>query len=104
MKIKLSRSQFFSLLQIYQLVCSAKTPENFEARLIMVILDLTKKQLIRKSVDIKKKYSVTLSDIEALAFFIFFKKFHIFPEGSIYEATLVNTICNQVHHHFSNPI
>lgn len=104
MKFKLNKSQLQSLLNLFQQICSLEKPDNFEARLLYVILEQIKSQLIKKSADTRKKYIVSFTDHESLAFFIFFKKFHFFTPETLYEATMVNLICNQIHSHHSNPI
>jgi hypothetical protein len=102
MKVKLSRTQFFSLLQVFQVICLAGTSQsNFEARLLMLLLDQIKKQLIKKSLDFKQKYSLSLNEQEALAFYIFFKKFHFFSTDAMYEANMVDMLCNQIHQKFT---
>ena len=101
MKMKVSRAQFTALLNIFNAVCNRPVPPNFEARLMMILLESIRKQLIKKSVDFKKKYSLTMSDQEALSFFIFFKKFHFFPEDAIYETVLVDSICNGIHQQYT---
>jgi hypothetical protein len=102
MKVKLSRTQFICLLQVLQVVCLAgKSQSKFEARLLMLLLEQIKKQLIKKSLDFKQKYSLCLNEQEALAFFIFFKKFHFFSTEAIYEANMVDMLCNQIHQNFT---
>lgn len=97
MKIKVNRTQFHVLWHVIQRLCGGSPPPKFEAKLLMALLLEINKQLLTKSVSVKKNYTLTFSEAEALAFFIFFKKFHFFTTDEIYEATLVDTICNQIH-------
>lgn len=99
MKLKITSSQFSSLLNLFHSLCGIDVlpPKSFEGKLLLAILSGIYKQLYKKAVDKKKKYTVTLSEQEALAFFIFFKKQHILPGDAVYEANLLDTICNQIH-------
>jgi hypothetical protein len=104
MKIKLSLNQFTTLFNIFtSTVGEDELPpaDNFEARLLLAILQGIWKQLYKKRIDVKKKYSLTLSEQEALAFWIFFNKFEVLPIEAVYERTIVQMICNSIHQKFT---
>lgn len=100
MKTKLTRQQLKALLAVFDgLFRDEQEPHigNFEARLLLAIMQGIHLQLKKKVLDVKTKYNLKLTDVEALAFWIFFNKFDIRPAGAIYEANLIDQICNLIH-------
>lgn len=103
MNFKLSAIQLNAILQLFQSICGdhARPPQNFEAKLMLAVLSGIYRQLHKKSVDKKKKYTVLLSEQEALAFWIFFNKQHIIPNEAVYEANLIDFMCNRIHQKYA---
>jgi hypothetical protein len=105
MKIKLTQTQFLTLFSIFKMICGegqVAPSSNFEMRLFLAILNGIYKQLYKKAIDKKKKYTVSLSEQEALAFWIFFSRtYDLFAEDAILETTLVQTINNAIHQKFA---
>lgn len=109
MKIKLNHSQLSTLAGIFQKIVGddATPPENLEARLLFCQLSLIYKQVQKKLIDKKPKYTLQMTEPEALAFWVFFSRgLFIIKSDDIcettYKATLVNGITSAIHHHFSD--
>jgi hypothetical protein len=104
MKIKLTNNQFTTLFNIFQMLCGDKevpAPESFEARLMLAILHGIYKQLYKKAVDRKKKYAISMSEQEALAFWIFFSKYEFLEQEAVFERNLIQTILNGIHQKYT---
>jgi hypothetical protein len=107
MKAKLNHSQMMALASVFQgfLGYEPTAPDNLQARLIFFHLNATYKQVRRQLLDKKHKYSLTLTEPEALSFMIFFSQVDIEGRDSIetiYNTTLVNNISSAIHKHFSD--
>lgn len=102
MTLKLNHSQFTALLSIlHQIVTVEGEPASMEAKLLLSIIASIYKKLFTKSIEKKKKYSLKLTATEALAFWVFFSKYHFFEGEALFEAHLVQTINNTIHQKFA---
>lgn len=82
-----------------------EAPINLQARLIFFHINETYKQVRRKLIDRKKKYSLTLTEPEALSFIVFFSQVDIDDADvceKVYKSTLVTNITGAIHKHFSD--
>lgn len=107
MKVKLNHSQMMALASVFQkfLDVDDVKPTEPQARLLFFLLNATFKQVQKKLIDRKKKYSLTLTEPEACAFVIFFSKYDIRENDvteTIYKGTLVNNISGAIHKFFSD--
>lgn len=107
MKIKLTHTQFLTLFSIFKMLCGegqgfSPAPASFEARLMLAILHGIYKQLYKKAIDRKKKYTLILTEQEALAFWIFFSKYDFLDDEAVFEKTLVQTLNNGIHQKFAS--
>jgi hypothetical protein len=108
MKFKLSRQQLIALRNVFKTLVGAdivEAPESFEARLLMALLLSIFKQLSRKYMDTpltKPHVSIRLNQVEALAFWIYFSKFHEFSVHQVYEANLIGQINSSIHQQLSS--
>lgn len=101
MKLKLSYSQFQALKELLELVTNTEVA-TLEAKLLMALLMSIYSKFYRKAIEKKKQYRIALKDEEALAFWVFFQKYHFVPVEMIYEANLIDTICNSIHQKFTS--
>lgn len=101
MKLKLTKAQFKALYALFQRFIVHADAKTLEAKLLRAVLFGIYKKMYDKDINDKQKYSITLKDAEALAFWIFFNKYFYFPAEMIYESNLVQTINNNIHQKFS---
>jgi hypothetical protein len=101
MKLKLTKAQFKALYALFQHMIVGAKPKGLEARLLRALLFNIYEKMYKKAIDEKTRYSLSLSEEEALAFWVFFNKFNYIPVEMIFEANLVQTICNNIHQKFS---
>jgi hypothetical protein len=101
MKLKLSKAQFKALYSLFQHIVLHVEVKTLEARLLRALLFSIYQKLYKRAIDEKSKYSITLSEEQALAFWVFFNKYNYLPEEMMYEANLVSTISNNIHQKFS---
>lgn len=108
MKVKLNNSQMQSLASILQGIIenSAVTPDKFEARLLLCHLTLIFNQLQKKLIDKKKKYTLQMTEPEALTFYVFFSRgiFYLRSDDiceTTYKLNLVRSIQDIIYKEFS---
>lgn len=109
MKVKLNHNQLATLAGLLQKIVGndATPPDNLEARLLFCLLSQTYKQVRKKLIDKKPKYSIQMTEPEALAFWVFFSKgLFIIKSDDIcettYNFTIVNGITSAIHKQFSS--
>jgi hypothetical protein len=101
MKLKLTKAQFKALYALFQRFVVNADAKNIEAKLLRAILFSIYEKMYKRDINDKSKYTITLKDEEALAFWVFFNKYFYFPSEMVYESTLVQTVCNSIHQKFS---
>jgi hypothetical protein len=108
MKVKLNHSQMISLASVFQKFIGddeTPPPDNMQARLIYFHLNCTYKQLRRKLIDRKKKYTLQLTEPEAISFYIFFGQVvipGIDQSDAIYKTVLVSNVRGAIDKFFSD--
>ena len=99
MKLKLTYQEFMALYLIMQQLNHKHECRDMDDKLFHVILTGIFIKLHRLSVIKKPKYSVKLTEAEALCFWITLQK-HGLAEAS-FEGNLINTINNSIHQKFA---
>lgn len=99
MKLKLTRSQFTAIYNLLKSHLVELKPHGIEAVMLHDILMGIYEKFYYRDFDIKKKYSVPLTDAQACAFYFYFSRVNL--EELTYEKTLVQTINNQIHQKYA---
>lgn len=100
MKLRLTKAQFKALYALFLRIINHAEVNSIEARLLRRLLFSIYEKMYQKAIDEKPKYTITLSEEQALAFWLFFNKFYL-PEEMMYETNLIQTISNNIHQKFS---
>lgn len=101
MKLKLTRSQFDALYSIFDtIIDNTHYLDGMQAKLLYSLLYGTFLKLHKKTVEKKLEYTLTLTDQEAIGFWLFFEKYPL--NASLpFEVNLIQTISNAIHQKFS---
>jgi hypothetical protein len=100
MKLKLTRSEFNALYAFFShRVIGIDKPKNMQGILLFSLLMQVYKQMLKKSVDVKKHYTIKMEDHEAIAFYLFFHRFPM-PSELVYERTLILKIINGIYQNY----
>lgn len=99
MKLKLTKQEFLALYQLLQQLNHKYICQDMEDKLFHILLTSLFIRLHRISVISKPKYSVKISEAEAIAFWVCTHD-NKMPESS-FEGNLINTINNSIHQKFA---
>jgi hypothetical protein len=100
MKLKMTKEEFTALYRLLQHMVQKEVPPGIEITLLYSVLFSVYVKFYKKAIEEKKKYSVTLEDHEACAWWMFFDRFPI-PEHMVFERNLLQTINNSIHQKFA---
>ena len=100
MKLKLSHQEFTALYLLLQHINDKYACVDMEDKLLHVLLTSTYIKLHKVSIIKKPKYSVKLSEAEAMAFWICTHD-HGLNESS-FEGNLLNSINNSIHQKYAS--
>jgi len=99
MKLKLTNQEFMALYLIMQQLNHKYVCHDMEDKLFHVLLTGIYMKLHKISIINKAKYSVKLSEAEAISFWVILHD-HILSNES-FEGNLINTINNSIHQKFA---
>lgn len=100
MKLKLNKVQFFQICAILQRDIATAHPKGIPATVVHTVMMNVYKKFYQKAFDSnKKKYSITLTDAEACAWWLFFQQYPFSP-GQLYEQTIIQCINNSIHQQY----
>ena len=99
MKLKLSFAEFSVLLSLLQKICIGQIPSKMQAVVLHGALFRLFKKFYNKGILTKRKYSITMENDEAAAFFLFFNKYDLTGE-QVFTINLVTQINNSIHQKF----
>lgn len=99
MKLKLKQIEFLALYGILMKLTSKEACADMDDKLLHVLLTSIYIKLHRISIIRKPKYSIKMTEAEAMGFWISFNR-HNLPHES-FEGNLITTICNSIHQKFS---
>jgi hypothetical protein len=91
MTLKLTHNQAFALMHLFDKVINPQLPEDVAERLVKELMYKVYKKL-RSVLEAKIKprgYSLALTDLEAMAFYVYFQNRYLGP-GWFYEQTVVD--------------
>lgn len=91
MKWKLNYSEFLVLLTLLQHVCTSITPSGIQANVLHGTLTRLYKKFYLRNLIKRNKYTITVTDDEACAFYMFFIKYNLSGE-EIFTINLVSQI------------
>ena len=100
MNLKLSKSEFFSLYLLLETSIADVRPKGIEATALHGLLHGIYKKFYIRAFVTRDKYSVTITDAEACAFYMFFSKHGLKGENT-HAINLVIQINSSIHQKFS---
>ncbi len=99
MKLKLSFAEFTVLLSLLQKICIGQLPVKMQGVVVHGVLFRLYKKFYSKGILTKRKYTITMENDEAAAFFLFFNKYDLTGE-QVFTINLITQIKNSIHQKF----
>lgn len=100
MKLKLSHKSFAVLFSLMVDAAGRPTPkDNMYEKLLQTIMVGIYKKLYAKTVEKKASYRITLTPVEAIAFWEYWTD-HDYPCTTL-AGNLLNQLCNSIHQKFT---
>ncbi|MEQ1677881.1 MAG: hypothetical protein ABL876_14320 [Chitinophagaceae bacterium] len=100
MKLKLTYAEFKTLHSLLQRICIGILPKGIQARVLHGVLFRLYRKFYNKAIEVKKKYSISMEDDEACAFYMFLSSFDMTGE-EVFTINLVHQINISIHQKYS---
>ena len=101
MKLKLSFSEFTVLYHLLLTVCTGIQPKGIQAHILHGTLFRLFKKFHSKSIESKKRYTISMEDDMACAFYLFYSQYKMTGQD-VFTINLVTQINNSIHQKYSN--